>query len=194
MSIISRAPPPIVGNTLPHFFLHVSTGNRKQLMEYVGKACATDFRRTSLPAQLASRPLQWPIAPLTLYGKYSNASCVEHPIAVGRPRYLSARASIWISNLSLTIALISSDHFVPKKRVDLSLLTNCPVPLLQVSKTSLSRSAPLFDALVKTIQSSAKRRCDTQGAWTPTRTPLEICTGPIPLSKQDKPSEHKRNR
>ena len=48
-------------------------------MEYVGIACATDLRRTSLPAQLASLPLQLPIMPFTLVGMYSNVSLDARP-------------------------------------------------------------------------------------------------------------------
>jgi hypothetical protein len=75
-------------------FLQVSAGSRKQLIEYVGIACATDFRRISLPAQLASLPLQLPIAHLTLAGIYSNVSFTARPTEVGRPKYFSASASL----------------------------------------------------------------------------------------------------
>jgi hypothetical protein len=46
--------------------LQVVFDKRKQLIEYVGTACATDLRRTSLPALLASRPLQGPTRPFIL--------------------------------------------------------------------------------------------------------------------------------
>jgi hypothetical protein len=65
---------------------------RKQLIGYVGTACATGFSRTSLPAELASRPLHIPTRPLILEGIYSKASLVERPSAVGKTRYFSAKA------------------------------------------------------------------------------------------------------
>ena len=69
-------------------------------MEYVGIACETDLRRTSLPAQLASLLLQLPIMPFTLVGMYSNVSLDARPTEVGRPKYFSARASLWMPSLS----------------------------------------------------------------------------------------------
>jgi hypothetical protein len=56
-------------------------------MEYIGTTCATDLRRISLPAQLASLPLQLPINPFTLVGIYSNTSFVVRPTEVGNPKY-----------------------------------------------------------------------------------------------------------
>lgn len=65
-------------------------------MEYVGTACATDFSSTSLQALLACLPLQDPITPLIRLGKNSKASEVAWPIAVGSPRYFSAKATFSI--------------------------------------------------------------------------------------------------
>jgi hypothetical protein len=59
---------------------------------------------------------------------------------------------------------------------------------------SFKRSDPLYEASGKTIQSSAKRRCDIQGVWIPTLTPLVIYIGPTPFRRHDRPSEHRRNK
>jgi hypothetical protein len=111
-------------------FLHVVLDKRKQLIEYVGMACATDLRRTSLPALLAALPLQEPTRPLILAGKNSNASDVDRPMAVGRPRYLSESASVAICSSLRTTSLMSSKQFLLKKTADLSLFTCCPEPRL----------------------------------------------------------------
>jgi hypothetical protein len=61
-------------------------------------------------------------------------------------------------------------------------------------KDRLKPIGPLCDASEKTIQSSAKRRCDIHGAWILTRTPLDKCTGPIVFSSDDNPSVHSKKR
>jgi hypothetical protein len=63
-TVICRTAPPIISNCGS-----VVLERRKQLIEYVGTASATDFRRISLPAQLACLPLQEPTTCLTLVGK-----------------------------------------------------------------------------------------------------------------------------
>jgi hypothetical protein len=64
-------------------FLHVVLDNKKQLMEYVGTAWATDLRSISRLAWLACFPLHVPITFLILDGMNSKASVVDRPTAVG---------------------------------------------------------------------------------------------------------------
>lgn len=84
--------------------------------------------------------------------------------------------------------------FLLKKIVDLPLFTRWPDPRLYSSGIVAIRSVPLLEALVKIRQSSANRRCETQGACLLTHSPLDTYKGPILLSILDKPSEHSRNK
>ena len=81
-------------------FLHVVFDSRKQLMEYVGTAWATNFKSTSRLALLASLPLHVPINPLTRFGINSKASEVDRPRAVGRPKAMFG-CRYWLGGIEL---------------------------------------------------------------------------------------------
>ncbi len=67
---------------------------------------------------------------------FSKAPVVLLPKAVGSPRYFSSRASVQIPIICFTSSLISSLLFGLKNIADFALLTNCPDPLLYMSKIS----------------------------------------------------------
>ena len=77
-------------------FLHTFFVRRKQVILKVGIAWAMDLIKVSLPAQANNLSDQPCILSLALSTMWSNVQLVILPTAVGRPRYLSEKASEYI--------------------------------------------------------------------------------------------------
>lgn len=101
--------------------------NWKQLMLYVGIAWITGFKIISLPAQVSIffADQTW-ILLLALSPIWSKVPLMILPTAVGRPKYLSLKATTRIPNLWFTICRTFLGELGLKKTAPFNLLTLWP--------------------------------------------------------------------
>ena len=122
-------------------FRHIFFVRWKQLMVNVGDACRPDFISTSLAFMDKPCPFHPVTLPFEQCVTYLKVRSFERPTSVGRPSYVSDKASVNISNVAHTLPLSFTLVLGLKKILDFGVLTRWPELSQYVSRIFFSVAA-----------------------------------------------------
>jgi hypothetical protein len=113
--------------------------------------------------------------------------------AVGKTKYFSPNASVWMPVICFTLFFIESSQLALKKMADFGMLTIWPDPLYYVKSISLNLLSPLMLTLVN-IRQSSTNKWEIHEAWMLTQIPLARKRGHECLRRLERPSAQMRKR